>query len=265
MKSRRFLRKKRSVALDELGGTADGALVIVGDDGAHLHVTPPRIASALRFLINRLHVPGADGIPSRVALTSALRGEGVTYMTRSLGSVIAYDLEQTVAIVDLNWRDPKPVEADGKDSAKKKPAKPAANEPSPTMPTLVDAVEEGVDVTEIIRSTANPRLSVVLPGAVPRPRRPAMAASRALEEVIDKLAEQFDHLLFDLPPVLASSDAVTLSQLADGVVLVVQQGVTSTTQVDAALAELGGREMLGVLLNRADSSVPPRLRKMLGG
>jgi Mrp family chromosome partitioning ATPase len=92
-----------------------------------------------------------------------------------------------------------------------------------------------------------------------------MAASRALEDVIDKLAQQFDHLLFDLPPVLASSDAVTLAQLAEGVVLVVQQGVTSTTQVDAALAELSGRDILGVLLNRADSSIPPRLRKMLGG
>ena len=250
MTIRRFFKKKRTVALDELGGTPDGALVIVGDDGDHLHVTPPRVASSLRFLINRLHLPGGEGLPARVALTSALRGEGVTYMTRSLGSVIAYDLERTVAIVDLNWRDPPSSEAD------------AAESPPPT---LAAAVEDGLDVTDIIHPTANPRLSLVPPGAVARPRRPAMAASRALEDVIDKLAQQFDHLLLDLPPVLAASDAVNLAQLAEGVVLVVQQGVTSTTQVEAAIAELGGREILGVLLNRADSSIPPRLRKMLGG
>jgi Mrp family chromosome partitioning ATPase len=249
MPSLRFWRRKRPVALDELGGTVDGALVIVDEDGSHLHVTPPRIASSLRFLLNRLHLPGSDGLPARVAVTSALRGEGVSYMTRSLGAVIAYDLEQTVALVDLNWRDP--------------PTDPKSEPDS--RPTLATAVEEGLDVTEIIRPTTNPRLSLVAPGVVARARRPAMAASRALEDVIDKLAQQFDHLLFDLPPVLAHSDTITLARLADGVVLVVQHGITSGTQVESALGELAGREVLGVVLNRADSSIPPRLRKMVGG
>jgi Mrp family chromosome partitioning ATPase len=245
----KFWRRKRTVTLDELGGTADGALVIVDGDGTHLHVTPPRVAASLRFLLNRLQVPGTDGLPTRVAITSALRGEGVSYMTRSLAAVIAYDLEETVALVDLNWQNPP---RDGKTD-------------TDPHPSLAAAVEEGLDVTDIIRPTANPRLSLVAPGVVAPARRPAMAASRALEDVIDKLAQHFDHVLFDLPPVLAASDTITLSQLAEAVVLVVQQGITTATQVEAALAELEGREVLGVVLNRADSSIPPRLRKMVGG
>jgi Mrp family chromosome partitioning ATPase len=242
----RFLKRKRAVSLDEFGGTADGALVIVGDDGKHLHVTPPKVATSLRYLLTRLHLPGADGLPTRVALTSALRGEGVSYMTRSLASVIAYDTDESVAIIDLNWRDPP---KEGTDDS---------------TPTLAAAVERGLDVTDIIQPTANPRLFVVPPGVVPRARRPAMAGSRALEEVIDKLGQQFDHLLLDLPPVLAASDTITLAQLADGVVIVIQQGVTSTTQVESAIDELGG-DTLGVILNRFNSSIPPRLRKLVGG
>jgi Mrp family chromosome partitioning ATPase len=248
MSSWRFWKRKRAVKLDEFGGTADGALVIVADGGTHLHVTPPKVATSLRYLLTRLHLPGADGLPARVALTSALRGEGVSYMTRSLASVIAYDTDESVAIVDLNWRDP---------------PKEGAGDPTST-PTLAAAVEKGLDVTEIIQGTANPRLFLVPPGVVARARRPAMAGSRGLEDVIDKLGQQFDHLLFDLPPVLAASDTITLAQLADGVVLVVQQGVTSSTQVESAIDELGG-DTLGVILNRFNSSIPPRLRKLVGG
>jgi Mrp family chromosome partitioning ATPase len=167
-------------------------------------------------------------------------------MTRSLASVIAYDTDESVAIVDLNWRDPP------KDGAQD------------STPTLAAAVEKGLDVTEIVQATGNPRLFVVPPGVVARARRPAMAGSRALEDVIDKLGQQFDHLLFDLPPVLAASDTITLAQLADGVVVVVQQGVTSSTQVESAIDELGG-DTLGVILNRFNSSIPPRLRKLVGG
>lgn len=248
----RFWKRKRTVTLDEHGGTIEGALVIVGEDGKHLHVTPPRVASSLRYLLARLQLGGAGGLPGRVALTAALRGEGVSYIARSLAAVVAYDSEASVAVVDLNWRNPPVGDADGE-----------ADEAA--RPTLADAVEHDLDVTDIITPTTNPRLSLVAAGAIARHRRPAMAGSRSLQDVIDKLGEHFDHLVLDLPPILASSDAITLSRLADGVLVVVQQGVTSSAQVEQALDELGTREALGVIFNRFDSSIPVRLRKMVGG
>jgi Mrp family chromosome partitioning ATPase len=257
MPSHRFWKRKRVLTVDELGGTADGALLIVGDDGAHLHVTSPSVAKSLRFLLARLQTSDAHGLPGRVALTSALRGEGVSYITRSLATVISYDTDASVCVVDLNWKSAPPANA----KAKGKAVPTKVDE----RPTLADAVEQGLDVTEIVHPTANPRLSFVAPGIVARARRPAMASSRALEDVIDKLAEQFDHLLLDLPSVLASSDALTLTQLADAFLLVVEQGVTSSSQVQGALDELEARKPLGVVLNRFESNVPPRLRKLVGG
>ena len=70
--------------------------------------------------------------------------------------------------------------------------------------------------------------------------------------------------MFDLPPVLASSDAMNLSQFADAFVLVIRQGVTAGSQVEAALHELRGGEPLGVILNRFDSRIPRRLRRLVG-
>jgi Mrp family chromosome partitioning ATPase len=243
---RRLFKSRRTVDLDEFGGTPDGALVIVDKDGAHHHVTPPSAASALRFLLARVQGPSGDGIPGRLALTSALRGEGVTFMTRSLASVIAYDTDASVMIVDLNWTDPKEDGAAG------------------DTKTLVDAVENDIDVDEIIQPTSNRRLSLVAPGAVARPRRTAMAGSRGLAEVLEQLAKRVDHVLLDLPPVLAASDAILLSQLADSSLLVVRQGITSTSQIESALEELRGGDVLGVVLNRFDTHIPRSLRRMVG-
>jgi Mrp family chromosome partitioning ATPase len=91
-----------------------------------------------------------------------------------------------------------------------------------------------------------------------------MAGSRRLETVINAVAERFDHVLLDLPPVLASSDAITLSQLADTYAIVVHQGVTSANQVEAAIEELRGQEALGVILNRYDTHIPRVIRRFAG-
>ena len=47
-------------------------------------------------------------------------------------------------------------------------------------------------------------------------------------------------------------------------VLVVRQGATSEAQVEAALEEMQGGEVLGVILNRFDSSIPRRIRRLVG-
>jgi Mrp family chromosome partitioning ATPase len=247
-KGKLFSRSRRQQnAPDELGGYADGGLAILDPEGAPIHVTRSRVASSLRYFLARVELHSSGGLPARLALTSALLGEGVTFITRSLASVIAYDTDSTVVVVDVNWRRP-----------------PAADDPEPRELGLADAVEDGVAVDEIIRATTNPRLSLVAAGAVPVARRPALAGSRALDAVFNELEERFDYILLDLPPVLATSEAMNISQLADSYVLVVRQGATSTSQVEAALEEMQGAEVLGVILNRFDSDIPNRLRRLIG-
>jgi Mrp family chromosome partitioning ATPase len=241
------------VTRDELGGSQDGGLAIITDAGP-VHVTSPRTAAALRFLMARVRSGGQD-LPRRIAVTSALRGEGVSFITRSLAAVIAYDTESTVGVVDLNWERPRPATAPRRRSREDAPA--------PTQPTLADALERGAAVDDIIIKTANPRLGLVAAGPLPLARRPAVAGGRALETLVGELAGRFDHLLFDLPPVLASSDAIQLAQLADVYALVVLHGVTPEAQVEVATRELASVTSLGVVLNGFDTKVPRFLRRLV--
>jgi Mrp family chromosome partitioning ATPase len=245
---RGLFKSRRPVApLDERGGSADGGLAILDADNHLVHMTTSRVASSLRYFLARVQLHGTQGLPARLALTSALAGEGVTYVARSLAAVVAYDTEASVAVVDLNWRRP-----------------PRENEENGHTLGLADAVEDGVPVQQVIVPTSNPRLSLVPAGATPVARRPALAGSQTLAAALDELDGLFDYLLLDLPPVLASSEAMNLAQLADAYVLVVQQGATAEAQVEAALEEMRGAEALGVILNRYHSNIPRRLRKLVG-
>ena len=115
MARRRLFRGKRTPPpLDELGGTADGGLAILDQQGTLIHMTPSRIAASLRYFLARVQLHDAQGMPARLALTSALAGEGVTYVARSIAAAIAYDTEMSVAVIDFNWRRPRPPSADGK-------------------------------------------------------------------------------------------------------------------------------------------------------
>jgi Mrp family chromosome partitioning ATPase len=223
----------------------DGGLAILDVEGNRLHVTPSKVAASLRYFLARVQLHDTDGLPSRLALTSALVGEGVTYLTRSLAAVLAYDTLSSVVVVDLNWRRP-------------------TDEPSTDRRGLADVIESEVPLDEVIMATANPRLSLVPAGAVPVARRPALASGAELAQALDELEKRFDYLLLDLPPVLATSDAMNLSQLADSYVLIVRQGATSEAQVEAALEEMQGGDVLGVILNRFDSSIPRRIRRLVG-
>jgi tyrosine-protein kinase Etk/Wzc len=245
-----FRSRKPPPVTDDLGGTTDGRVVVVdASDGVRVHVTPARVASSLRFLLARLQRSNAP-LPSRLAVTSALRGEGVTFITRSLASVLAYDTTDSVVIVDLNWQEEVDDEVD--------------DEESQGRPTLIDAVEERASVDEVIRATTNPRLHFIVAGGLAPHRRPAVASSPELAKVIDEVASRFDLVLLDLPPAMASSDAITLSHLADAFLLVIHFGVTTDAQVEATLHELRGTNRLGIVVNRFDSSVPASVRRVLG-
>jgi Mrp family chromosome partitioning ATPase len=243
---RRFRSRRPEISLDELGGRADGGLAILDSEGNRVHMTPPRVAAAMRYFVARVQLHDATGMPDRLAFTSAVLGEGVTYVLRSLAAVLSYDTQETIAVVDLNWR------------------RPPAEGAEPLPPGLAGVVEDGRRIDDVIVPTSNPRLALVPAGAVPLARRPALSGSAELRDVVEQIAERYDHMLLDLPPVLMSSDTLQLSQLADAFVLVVRQGVTPEAQVESALEELRGADCLGVVLNRFDTKIPRRLRRLVG-
>jgi Mrp family chromosome partitioning ATPase len=78
-----------------------------------------------------------------------------------------------------------------------------------------------------------------------------------MRELIVRLCEQYDRVVFDTPPVMPVSDAVTLSTMTDGVLMIVGAS-TSKRIVQQSCARLHhvGARIFGVVLNRIDRANP---------
>lgn len=94
----------------------------------------------------------------------------------------------------------------------------------------------------------------------PKPPNPAdLLGSKKVDQLIASLAEQFDFVLFNAPPVVAVSDATILGAKVDGVLLVITAGKTRRDHAEKAKEMLAKAHVrvIGVALTNApkDSSL----------
>jgi Mrp family chromosome partitioning ATPase len=224
------------------GDTGDGGIAVISQNGQLIHVTHAELATGIRQMVARLQTSEKGSIPAVLAVTSALQGEGVTTVARSLASVMANDLSSSTCIVDLNWWTP--TASDG------------------SVPGLADVIAGTTRLSDVITTTINPHLSLVNAGNATVSQRPILANSVGLQSAIDELRSKFDRLVLDLPPVLNISESLVLTGLADGFILVVQPGITTEVQVRAVLSDLSHVPALGVVMNRMTSNVPAALARV---
>lgn len=250
----RLRRRKNRARSGRQAGGADGGLLVTDDDGEVLHVVPADIASSLRFFLTRLRRSGSpsSGLPRTIALTSALAGEGVTFITRSLAAVMAHDLEREICLVETNWW------FEDLDDARRKRDPETIPDP---RPGVAEVLAGDATLDDVLVPTSEPNLWVLPAGDAPRSMRPVIASSEAFGDLLAMLAEEYDTVVLDVPPVLNVSEAITIARRADSVALVVRHGVTTERQVAAAVEELGGVELLGLILNRTTTRVPKSLRR----
>src|SRR5205823_12331610 len=83
-----------------------------------------------------------------------------------------------------------------------------------------------------------------------------LVLSGAWSSFLTEAREQFDYILVDTPPVLATDDVASLAPKVDGVLFVVRGLFTSARTARGALDALRQRHvrLLGLILNRAVSS-----------
>ena len=88
----------------------------------------------------------------------------------------------------------------------------------------------------------------------PKPPNPSeMLGSRRMEDAIALMKETYDLIIFDMPPVVAVTDAQIMSSIVDGTILVVREGVSQKNGVQKAaqLLEMANANILGAIYNGA--------------
>ncbi len=206
---------------------------------------PTATVTALRYMTTRLMVN--QELPKRMAIVSALRGEGVTYSALATAALLANDTTRRICYVDLNWWWPSQL----------------AWRTGVSEGGIVATIRQDTTVDQALIATNFNNLWLLPSGSLAPKQRAMMARSNELTLLLGRLSDQFDHLLLDIPAILTTSDAIPLASLADGCCVVVRQGVNTSSMVGKALKEIDHLAMLGVILNRAQHSTPAWLLKWI--
>jgi succinoglycan biosynthesis transport protein ExoP len=199
-----------------------------------------RQRSSFREAILSLHTAvqfsGAERI-TLLAVTSALPGEGKSTATAHLAGAFAALGTRTV-LVDADLRKPN--------------VHRIFNVPNRRGLSSVLRGQCGLDEA---LAPAFDNLTLLPSG--PIAAAPSELIHLGLPDVIDQLRTRFEMVLIDCPPVLGFSDASSIANLAEGVLVIVKAGATEQQKVAAALRQLRGAHanLLGIVLNRVSEQM----------
>jgi Mrp family chromosome partitioning ATPase len=227
----RFIRRKKGKLEEPF------PLALTGTDDEIWIEFPGHVVEAVRQAINR--ISRKDSFPERLALTSAIRQEGVTYLSKAVGTVLANDSGRNCCVVELNWWWP-------------------ADYPRAIAgyPGVAELLKEKTALDEALIPTGISNLSLLTAGKLEPNLRPTFAGSEPLAALMDEIGRKFDHVILDLPAVTATSDSILMAGYGTGLCLVIQQGVTPVQRVRSALDDLDHLDILGVIMNKVNVSTP---------
>jgi capsular exopolysaccharide synthesis family protein len=195
------------------------------------------LAEAFRSLRTSVLLSTAPRPPQTLLVTSAQVGEGKTSTACNLAISFA-QRGGPVLIVDADLRRPSVAKTLGLPNTK-------------GLSSYLTGAHSLEDA--LIQDERVPNLWVLPAG--PRPPDPAeLLSSHMMEATLKSLLNRFSQIVIDSPPLLLVTDAVVLSALVDGVILVVASGHTARGALTRAhhILDNANSRVLGVVLNKVD-------------
>jgi protein-tyrosine kinase len=214
------------------------------------YVTPTAPRSRLADELRVIKRPLIDNAQRRSAapvqagnlimISSAVPGEGKTFMAINLAMSVAMELDNTVLLVDADVARPAILERLGL---------------PPTKGLLDLLTTPELDVADVLLRTNVERLSV-LPAGTPHSRATELLASDGMNRLVEELATRYPEriLIFDAPPLLSSTESRVLASHMGQVVVVVEADRTPQSSVNQALVTIEDCPVVMLLLNKVEHS-----------
>lgn len=204
---------------------------------ATLPPTDP-LFEAYRAIRNSIAFAGVDAPIDVLTVTSCAPGEGKSTFTTNLAICLANDGKRVV-IVDCDLR------------------RPTQHRAFPTLANdrgVSSVLSQQLALEDAVQETPVANLSMLTSGPIPsNPGR--LVESLRLRQMLQQLAQRYDMVLVDAPPVLAVGDALNLGRASKGTLILVEAGKTTRRMVTDLRGRIEGSgfEPIGVVLNKVDA------------
>lgn len=175
-----------------------------------------------------------------IMVTSSLPGEGKSFCAINLAISMAMEMDRTVLLVDADVARPRIPEYLGIHADK----------------GLLDVLQDkSLQLSDVMIKTNIAKLTV-LPAGRTYKRATELLASAAMTNLVEDIGNRYHDriIIFDSPPLLATSEASVLATHMGQIVMVVEAEKTSQEAVSEALNHLQSCEVVGMLLNKTTPS-----------
>lgn len=222
-----------------------GVLPLIG----HL----PRESSPVRFVLDEPRSPYAEGLRSvqtalqvsewgqhhrRIMITSSLPDEGKSTLAACLAAGLGATAKVLLIEADL-----------------RKPSLSRYLGIKPGQPGLIQVLSGQAKAEDCLLQPPNLPFSVLLAGrTVPNPAE--VLSSDGFNELMQKLAQDFDCIIIDSPPCQIGADSLILSRHVDGVLFVLKPDRTTRRTARHVIRRLNlvQANVIGSVLNQVDMS-----------
>ena len=195
-------------------------------------------AEQFKILRTTLMFP-ASGKPARtIMVTSALPGEGKSFVAANLAVSMAQDINKHVLLIDGDIRSPRLHRIFGFSN----------------VSGLSEHLSKAIPLSSLILKTMVEKLSL-LPGGAP-PHNPAeLLSSESMSHLIRDARERYSdrYIVLDSPPPRMTAESAAMARQVDGVIVVINSDSTPKKLVEELVAHLGREKILGVVMNRFET------------
>ncbi|MCW5312297.1 polysaccharide biosynthesis tyrosine autokinase [Nostoc sp. KVJ3] len=197
--------------------------------------TPHSLTSEMyRMIQANLKFLSSDKGLKTIVVTSAVPKEGKSTVSANLAAAIA-ELGRQVLLIDADMRVPSQHHLWQLSNS------------VGLSEVLIDQAEFEIAVSKVMDN-----LDVLTAGARP-PSPLALLDSQRMASLIENFSSQYnyDFVIIDAPPLLLAADALTLSQMTDGILLVARPGVIDSNSAVAAqeMLQRSSHNVLGLVVN----------------
>jgi len=195
------------------------------------------VAEQYRSLRGRIDSLASQHPIKTLAVISANAGEGKSTCAVNLATVTAMSIGRRVLLIDCDLRRPKIHWTLG--------LQPQVG--------LAEVLLGQATVDQAIMKLDGVDLDVLPVRTIPS-NPSELLASPEMKQMIDEVAGRYDRIILDTPACLGLPDAKSVSEVCDGLIMVVRAGVTRKEEVQAALDILDRRRVVGTVLNGSEAT-----------
>ena len=171
-----------------------------------------------------------------LAITSPNEGSGKTLTAVNLAISLSKEVNQTVMLVDLDLRKPQIASLFGIEQIEV---------------GIVDTIFKDIALDTILFNPGYDRL-VIAPGTPQGQHTSEILSSPAMRQLQQELYSRYTDriIIYDLPALLTSDDALVFAPHADATLLIVEDGGSKKQDLERSIALLEDTNLIGTVINK---------------